>query len=198
MIRPDYPIRTERLALRPWRSDDLDRYHQLRGDPEVARFLYDEPLSRRQAADKLAGLRTKITEPGQWINLAVELTADRAGAVDTHRPPGSQVVGDVGLCWVSDAHRQAEIGYAFHADSRGRGYAAEAAAAMVGLAFSLLGAHRVSGRLDARNLASAALLDRLGMRREGHFVENEFVKGEWTDEVVYAVLDHEWQGWRPA
>jgi RimJ/RimL family protein N-acetyltransferase len=76
------------------------------------------------------------------------------------------------------------------------GYATEASAVMVELAFSTLGAHRVSGRLDARNDASARVLERLGMRREGHLVENEYVKGEWTDEALYAVLEVEWRAVR--
>ena len=56
----------------------------------------------------------------------------------------------------------------------------------------MLGAHRVVARLDARNDASRHLLERLGMRQEAHLVKNEFVKGEWTDELVFAVLDDEW------
>ena len=48
------------------------------------------------------------------------------------------------------------------------------------------------GRIDARNSASAGVLARLGMRREAHLVENEWVKGEWTDEVIYGVLAQEW------
>jgi RimJ/RimL family protein N-acetyltransferase len=179
-LAPRYPIRTERLQLRPWRADEVDRYRQVRGSPEVTRFLYDAPLTRRLAAEKLRGLRTGISQPGQWINLAVEVAAT------------GTVVGDVGLCWTSQIHRQAEIGYSFHPDHRGHGYATEAAAALVDLAFTGLDAHRVSGRLDARNTASAALLERLGMRREAHLVENGYVKGEWTDEVVYAVLAPEW------
>jgi RimJ/RimL family protein N-acetyltransferase len=160
----------------------VDRYHQLRGDPEVARYLYDEPLTRQQAADKLAGLHTEITAEGVWMSLAVEVVGP------------DQVVGDVGLSWASHAHRQAEIGYTFDARHRGHGYATEAAAAMVELAFTGLGAHRVCGRLDARNRASARLLERLGMRHEAHLIENEWVKGEWTDEAIYAVLAREWAG----
>jgi RimJ/RimL family protein N-acetyltransferase len=154
----------------------------VRGNPEVVRYLYDEPLTRSQAADKLAGLRTVITAAGMWINLAVEVVGSGV------------VVGDVGLAWTSQSHRQAEIGYTFDARHRGHGYATEAAAAMVELAFTGLGAHRVCGRLDARNRASARLLERLGMRHEAHLIENEWVKGEWTDEAIYAVLAREWAG----
>jgi RimJ/RimL family protein N-acetyltransferase len=179
-LRPTYPIQTRRLSLRPWRPEDLDRYHSIRGDPDVARFLYETPLSRAEAAAKLAGLQTEITEAGTWINLAVEIT------------DSGHVAGDVGLCWRSDDHRQAEIGYVFHPDDRGLGYATEAAAAVVDLAFTGLSAHRVAGHLDGRNRASAAVLERIGMRREAHLVENEWVKGEWTDEDIYAVLASEW------
>jgi RimJ/RimL family protein N-acetyltransferase len=179
-LAPRYPIRTDRLSIRPWRSDEAGRYHEVRGTAEVTRYLYDPPLTRRQSAAKLRGLRTEIRRPGEWINLAVEVT-------DT-----GTVVGDVGLGWTSQIHRQAEIGYSFRLDHRGRGYATEAAAALVGLAFTDLGVHRVAGRLDARNTASARLLERLGMRREGLLVQNELIKGEWTDEMIYAVLASEW------
>ena len=54
--------------------------------------------------------------------------------------------------------------------------------------------HRVIGRLEARNAASARVLERLGMRQEAHMIENEYVKGEWQSEVVYALLDREWRG----
>jgi RimJ/RimL family protein N-acetyltransferase len=179
-LAPRYPIRTDRLSIRPWRPDETGRYYQVRGTAEVVRYLYDPPLSRRQAAAKLRGLRTEIRLPGEWINLAVEVTET------------GTVVGDIGLGWTSQIHRQAEIGYSFDLDHRGHGYATEAAAALVGLAFAELGVHRVAGRLDARNTASARLLERLGMRREGHLVQNELVKGEWTDEMIYAVLASEW------
>ena len=179
-LHPDYPIRTERLLLRPWRADEIDTYHRLRRDPDVVRYLYDEPLDREGARAKLDGLRSELDAPGQWINVAVE------------RSDSGVVVGDVGIGWVSDFHRQADVGYSFLPEHHGLGHGTEAAAAMVDLPFSGLGAHRVSGRLDARNTASARVLERLGMRREADFVQNEWVKGEWTDEAVFAVLADEW------
>ena len=183
-LRPNYPIRTERLLLRPWQQEEVDVYHRLRGDPEVVRYLYAVPLDRQGAQAKVDGLRSDIDAPGQWINLAVHIA-------DT-----DEIAGDVGIGWVSDVHRQAEVGYTFLPEHHGHGYATEAAAAMVDLAFTNLGAHRVMGNLDARNSASARVLERLGMRREAHLIQNEWVKGEWTDEVIYAVLADEWTGRR--
>jgi RimJ/RimL family protein N-acetyltransferase len=63
---------------------------------------------------------------------------------------------------------------------------------MLRLGFAGLGLHRIIGRCDARNDASARLMERLGMRREAHFRENEIFKGAWGDEYVYAILAAEW------
>jgi RimJ/RimL family protein N-acetyltransferase len=176
-----YPIRTSRLLVRPWRAEEIDAYHALLGDPEVTRYLYRGPLTREQASVALARVRTEIEGDGLWMNLAVELAA------------GAIIVGEVGMRWVSEEHRHAEISYMLLSAYRGVGYATEAARAMVDVAFDRLSAHRVCGCLDARNNASASVLERLGMRREAHLVENEFIKGEWCDEVRYAVLAREWR-----
>ncbi len=179
-LSPDYPIRTKRLLLRPWRNSEVDTYLELKRDPKLIRYLYDEPLVAEEAPARLASLRSTLTAPGQWINVAVEVTSTGA------------VAGDVGLGWISDVHRRVDIGYTFFATHHAQGYATEAASAMVDLAFTDVGAHRVAGHIDARNTASARVLERLGMRREAHLVENEWVKGEWTDEAIYGILDVEW------
>ena len=103
-------------------------------------------------------------------------------------------MGDVVLFFHSREHGAGEIGYVLHPDARGHGYAIEAASALLGLAFDGLGLHRVVARLDARNGPSARLAARLGMRQEAHFVRNQRVDGEWTDELVLAVLADEWAG----
>jgi RimJ/RimL family protein N-acetyltransferase len=104
-----------------------------------------------------------------------------------------ELVGDMTLFLRSVQYRQGEVGYILHPAHGGRGYATEATRALLWLGFEELGLHRICGRLDARNAASARVLERVGMRREAHLVENEFVKGEWTDEFVYALLDREWR-----
>jgi RimJ/RimL family protein N-acetyltransferase len=81
----------------------------------------------------------------------------------------------------------------FNPDHHGHGYATEAARALLRLAFGEFGFHRVIGRIEARNTASAGVLERLGMRQEAHLIENEYVKGEWQSETVYAILAREWR-----
>jgi RimJ/RimL family protein N-acetyltransferase len=64
---------------------------------------------------------------------------------------------------------------------------------MLRLGFEVFELHRIIGRCDARNDASAGLMRRLGMRQEAHFVQNELFKGEWGDELVFAMLASEWE-----
>ena len=93
---------------------------------------------------------------------------------------------------VSERDKTAEVGFIFDTRRQGKGLATEAAGALIDLVFTSAGFHRVIGRTEARNAASARVLEKLGMRLEAHFVENEWVKGEWQSELVYAVLDREW------
>jgi RimJ/RimL family protein N-acetyltransferase len=81
----------------------------------------------------------------------------------------------------------------FHPDHGGRGYATEAMHAIVHLGFDDLGLHRLMARIDARNGPSGRVCERLGMRAEAHLLQNEWFKGEWTDEIDYGLLDEEWQ-----
>ncbi len=144
---------------------------------------------------RLAGdfARTAITEPGQSLTLGVELAGGELTGGELVDGP---LVGDVVLMFHHEEHRAGEIGYVFAPQFQGHGYAAEAVAAVIDLGLAQLGLHRIVARLDARNESSARLCERLGLRREAHFVSNELFKGEWTDEVVYAVLAADWR--RPA
>jgi RimJ/RimL family protein N-acetyltransferase len=185
MSLPDFPFRTARLVLRPYTTDDLDDVYDLHSRPEVTRYLLFDVRDRAQVREALAQ-RIEAGEPGredERLRLALAVVLPQAG----------RVIGDVVLFSVSREHRTGEVGYIFHPDHAGHGYATEAARAMLGLGFDGFGLHRIIGRLDARNAASARVLEHLGMRREAHFVRNEFIKGEWTDELVYALLETEWR-----
>jgi RimJ/RimL family protein N-acetyltransferase len=183
VLRTDLPIVTERLHLRPFEPGDLDALVAIHGDPDVVRYLYFDVRDRDELRGVLAEKqrRVALTKEGDGLNLAAVLRE------------GGELVADVTLFWRSEQHRQGEVGYIVHPAHGGHGYATEATRALLRLGFEELGLHRICGRLDARNGASARVLERVGMRREAHLVENEFVKGEWTDELVYGLLDREWR-----
>jgi RimJ/RimL family protein N-acetyltransferase len=100
------------------------------------------------------------------------------------------------LRWVSKEHQSGEIGFMFHPDHHGRGYATESAQPLIDWGFDVVGFHRIIGRLDARNFGSARVLEKLGLRREALMIENEWVKGEWQSGMDYAILEREWRAQR--
>lgn len=182
-LRPGFPVRTARLRLRPLVPADLDAMLAYRGRPDVCRYLPFEPMTAEVLGARLTSdlARRELTDEGQALTLGVEL-AD-AGTL----------IGDVVLFFRSVEHRGGELGYVFAPGHAGQGYATEAAAAMLALAFDGLGLHRVIARLDARNTSSARLAARLGLRQEAHLIQNEMFKGEWSDELVFAMLAREWR-----
>jgi RimJ/RimL family protein N-acetyltransferase len=182
VLKPHYPIITERLLLRPFTPDDLDAVNAYESRPDVARYLYWEPRDRDTSATFLdkKTTRTALHDEGDALDLAVTLR-------DT-----GDLIGSCLLIWTSRQHRQGELGYILHPDHHGHGYATEASRAMLRLGFADLGLHRITGRLDALNTASARVLEKLGMRREATLIDNEFVKGAWASEAIYAILETEW------
>lgn len=173
---------TQRLVLRAFEADDVDALFAFERREDVARYLYDEPRTRQEVTESLARRRLMVgfDEESDALRLAVVL-----------RETGT-LVGDVSLRRVSREHRQGEVGFTFDPEHQGHGYATEAARAMLQFGFEDAGLHRICGRLEPRNTASARVLEKLGMRREAHLVENEYVKGEWQSELVYALLASEW------
>jgi len=180
--RPQYPIETERLRLRPFTRGDVDDVFSYRSLEEVARYLFDPPLSREECALAVQQRTTQtgVEDDGDRVILAVESR------------DGGPVIGEVSLILRSRDARQGELGWIFHPQSQGRGLAFEAAQAMLSLAFGVVELHRVFARCDALNEPSWRLMERLGMRREAHFREHGLFKGRWDEEFIYAILAREW------
>jgi RimJ/RimL family protein N-acetyltransferase len=172
---PPLPIRTERLLLRhPTVADTDDAYAYL-SRPDVCEYLLSGPFTRGEVA---AELRRRADNPPSRLSLVIELDGT--------------VIGDLVLFLERPGYDKAEIGWVIHPAYAGRGLATEAARALIDLAFGHYGVHRVRAELDARNVRSAALAARLGMRQEALFQQDFWAKGEWTDTPHYAVLASEW------
>lgn len=182
VLHPSYPLKTERLLLRPITDDDFDDLFAFQSDPEVARYVLWET---RTEATMRAALAKKVRDT------ALEREGDQL-SLAVVAPPDDTVIGEVNLVWASERHGLGELGYVFHRGYHGRGYGFEAAREVLRVAFEEAGLHRVIARCDARNTASWRLMAKLGMRREACFVRNEIFKGEWSDELVYAMLAEEW------
>lgn len=182
-LYPDYPLRTDRLILRPFTRGDVDAVHAYRRREDVARYLFDVALSREECAlavQQRIG-QVALEAEGDKIILGVELAENGA------------LIGEVSLIWRSVDARQGEVGWIFDPHYQGRGYATEAARAMLDLAFGPGDMHRIAARCDVRNDSSWRLMERLGMRREAHFREHAIFKGRWDEEFLYAILRREWR-----
>ena len=191
------PLRTERLVLRPLEASDAADVYEYQRLPEVIRFLPWPARDREQAyehtAKRAAGRVLAADE--DFVVLAVVLPGEPS-VVESGDPTGDRVIGDMMVRVTNTQHAQLEVGWVLHPDFQGRGYAREAAGALVDFTFSTLDPHRVTAFLDARNGASAALCERLGMRREATILEEEYNDGEWTDTAIYGILRREWAAGR--
>jgi len=181
-LRPTYPIRGERILLRPLTSRDADALVAYRSRGDVCLYVPFEPMTWADTTERLAGqwARTELTAEGQSLTLGAQV--EETG----------QLAGDCTLFWHSREHAGAEIGYVFDPRLGGRGYATEAVALMLRLGFEEFGLHRIIARIDERNEPSVKLARRVGMRQEARLVENEFFKGEWSTELDFAMLKAEW------
>jgi aminoglycoside 6'-N-acetyltransferase len=181
-------LAAERLVLRRFRPADVPAFAAYRSDPAIARYQgWDTPYPEERAGrmvDELA--REHPDTPGEWFQFAVAL----------HGSP--ELIGDCGAHVLADDPRQAEIGFTFAPASQGRGLATEAVRRLLDYLFLERGKHRVIANCDERNVRSAALLRRVGMRREGLSIESTWAKGEWTNDEWYAVLRREWLDPQPA
>ena len=184
------PLRTERLVLRPIEAADAADVYEYQRLPEVIRYL---PWPER---DRTEGFEHTAKRAAERILAADEdfvvLAATLPGTRSTDDPARNRVIGDFMVRVSSVQHARIELGWVLHPDFQGRGYAREAAGAVLDFVFETLGPHRVEAFLDARNAASAALCERLGMRREATLLEEEYNDDEWQDTAVYGVLRREW------
>lgn len=176
-------LESARLVLRPFAEKDIGPFSTYRSDPEVARYQgWEAPFSTQQAAQFVAQEKAKQhLLPGQWVQLAITLKS-------TH-----EMIGDCAFFLLSHDPRQAEIAFTLARPFQGQGYASEAVACLLDYLFGALGLHRVRANIDPQNRASARLLERVGMRLEGQFIESLWFKGRWAGEDWYAMLRQEWE-----
>lgn len=186
MAQPTLPVTTPRLLLRAVEPGDVEAMHAYKSRPDVVRYIPHDPLSHGEVAEWIERrARTDLTDEGQALPLAV---VERASGT---------LIGDVVLFWRSRRNAQGEIGYVINPEWGGRGYATEAARALLRVGFEDLRFHRITAVIDERNHASARLLERLGLRREAHHRDDDWFKGEWTSTVIYAMLADEWFATEP-
>ena len=180
------PLDSPRLVLRRLAMTDTDAFTAYRADPLVARYQDWEHVSRSEAATFIRRQRRQVPGvPNRWTQIALALRES-----DT-------LIGDCGVFVHPDA-QQATVGITLARAFQGQGYATEALTALFDQLFRDASLHRIAAEVDPRNRPSWRLLERLGMRREGHRRQSTWFKGQWADDYLYALLQEEWQAQRPS
>ncbi len=176
------PMSTPRLTLRRLHPGDWKDLLELMAGESLFRYLEGSPL---EEPDILRWLErdqhVKLTQAGEWLHLALE------------RLDGHKLIGYASMYFMDEAHRQAAFSLVVSEGSQRQGFGTEAARALLVFGFTGLGLHRMTAHCDNRNLAGCRLLEKAGLRREGEFREDRFVKGEWVSTAWYALLAAEFE-----
>ncbi len=173
------PLRTERLILRDFEEADWESVHTYASDPEVVRYMEWGPDSEEDTSDFIQRVIThQRAEPRRHFELAVVLKEE------------DRLIGGCGIS--VEGHLEGSIGYCYSRHFWGREYATEAGETILAFGFEQLGLHRIFATCDTESVASAKVLEKIGMRQEGHLREDSYEKGRWRDSFLYAMLEHEW------
>lgn len=181
------PIETPRLVIREFVARDLEAVHAYSSLPEVTRFLAWGPNT---LAESKQAVRAFLNDQTELLRTNFDLAIWLKGT----RRTAPRLVGAVGLKITDRENRTGDIGYVLHPDYWGQGLVLEAAHALMGAGFSELELQRITASCDQRNKASARVMEKLGMRREGAFRRSRYIQGAWRDEYLYAILSDEFFG----
>lgn len=177
---PFRTITTERLLIRKLESSDVAAFFAYRSLPEVYEYQAFRPVKISEVEELIKKNPDLPNIPNTWFQLAVCRTLD------------NQLVGDVGLHFLGD-NTQVEIGYTIAPEYQGQGYAHEALSGVIDYLFVKVKKHRIIASVEPNNIKSVFLLNRIGMRKEAHFVKSIRIDNRWVDDCVYAMLDEEWK-----
>lgn len=180
MSLPTPTLRTARLRLRPFVDEDADALYELHSDAFVLRYWDAPPWTNPERAGRFIATCRRLAEEGSGARPAIERVSD------------GRFLGWCGLIRWNPVYRSASLGYCLGEAAWGRGYATEAAGALLEWAFDTLDLNRVQAETDTRNAASARVLEKLGFRREGTLREDCVVAGDVSDSWVFGLLRREW------
>ncbi len=176
-------LQTARLTLRNFIDSDLDTFFEYRNDPEVAKYQgWGIPYPREKAEQFISSMKDRFApKQADWIQFAIALK-------DT-----DELIGDLGCFVKKEDARQSVIGFTIASKHWRKGYAIEVIPCLLDYLFEDMDMHRVSADCDAENIASYRTLEKLGFRREAHFVDSFLLNGVYTCEYYYGMLQREWR-----
>ena len=173
-------IETDRLIIRTLKMKDKNEFFQYRSLPEVYQYQGWRPKDIEEIEEFInKNVSICPNTKNTWLQLAVCLKEGK-------------LIGDIGIHFIDDNY-QIEIGYTLSPEYQGNGYAVEAVKAVINYAFTVFKKHRITASVDPDNIKSIKLLQKIGFRKEAHFIKSFRLGNKWYDDCVYAMLAEEWQ-----
>ena len=175
-------LETDRLLLRPITMTDHDDWLAVWHSPGVLDYLIDfEGLPQGEVAREIIEWADRIFADATGIRWAITLK------------PGERMIGSCGFHLYERRHQRAEIGYELHSDYWRQGIMSEATEAVLNFCFEQLGLHRVEADVVEGNVASAALLKKLGFTLEGIWRDRVFKRGAFHSLWQFGLLAPEFR-----
>jgi len=171
---------TPRLVLRAFCASDFEAVWKYESNPETHRYEKGVPPADAVREMLRDSERWEQENPRTHYRFAVTIC------------PDLRATGRISLSLLNSDIREWEIGWTIHYAHWGKGYATEAARAVVNFAFKDLNAHRVTAFCHAQNTASTRVMEKIGMGREGRLRQVRWWNEGWADEFVYAIVESDW------
>lgn len=174
-------LESERLILRPININDKAEIFAYRSDKETNKYQGWIPETIADVESFINNIAKQIDEPGTWFQFSIiEKNSEK-------------IVGDIGVHFWDKENRQVEIGCTLNKNFQKKGYASESLKRIIDYLFTELNKHRIIASIDPNNENSVRLVERIGFRKEAHFVESLFVNEKWVDDLIYSLIEKDWE-----
>ena len=173
-------LETERLIIRPIAFEDKNAVFEYRSDSETNKYQGWIPKTIDDVETFIGNTSTQINEPETWFQLVII------------EKETQKIIGDLGIHFIDSDNKQAEIGCTLNKDFQNIGYATESVRSVINYLFVDLNKHRITTSIDPENKSSIRLVERIGFRKEAHFIESLLINGKWVDDLIYALLEKDW------
>ena len=173
-------LETKRIIIRPITLADKNEIFEYRSDTETNKYQGWIPKTIHDVEIFIGKISTKFNEPDTWFQLVII------------EKKTQKIIGDLGIHFFDSDNKQVEIGCTLNNDFQNKGYATESTKIVIDYLFKRLNKHRIITSIDPNNINSIRLVERIGFRKEAHFIKSLLVNGKWVDDLIYALIEKDW------
>ena len=173
-------LETERLLIRPITIEDKNEIFAYRRDKETNKYQGWIPETIEEVEVFIDKISKQINIAETWFQFVIV------------NKECNKIIGDIGIHFIDKANQQTEIGCTLNKDFQNKGFATEALKNVIDYLFNELNKHRIIASIDPENKSSIRLVERLGFRKEAHFIQSLFINDKWVDDLIYALIEKDW------